>query len=176
MKSIGDALSSRCASRVSSLPFVSSSPIDSSQCAATRSRDHAGVHAPHDRELHADAAAGTPRSRRRRAAWPAAAPRGNRRRQRRTIDAGASCRSAPCAAITVAPVCPALNSATPRRAPPGPAATLIVAVRLAPQRGGRRLRHVHDLSAASTTRTRSTSLIGMSGRARFDDAACGRRA
>ena len=88
MKLIGAAFSSRCASRVSSLPLVSSSPIDSSPTrgrstpSATRAYD-----AAHDARTAADAAAGTRRSRRRRAAPPAAA-RGNRRRQRRTIDAG----------------------------------------------------------------------------------------
>ena len=88
MKFTGDVFSSRCASRVSSLPLVSSSPIDSnptrgrSAPSATRAYD-----AAHDRELQQvlrpalDVRAGVEQHRR-----PAA--RRDRGRQRGTIDAG----------------------------------------------------------------------------------------
>ena len=57
--------------------------------------------------------------------------------------------------MTVAPVCPALNSAAASPAATGSAATRIDAPRLAPQRRRRRLGHRRSTSGASMTRTSS---------------------
>ena len=104
----------------------------------------ARVHGCPSPRTAAGAAAGTRRWRRRRAAPPAAARVG--------IVAASAGRStpgsmpnAPCAAITVAPVCPALNSAAASPRATASAATLIDAPRLAPQRRRRRLVHRHDV-------------------------------
>ena len=154
MNCSGDALSSRCASRVSSLPLVSSSPIDSRP---TRGRLDAErdprVHAAHDGELQQmlrpalDAGADVEQHRRLPCVVGIVAASAGR-------STPGSMPNAPCAAMTVAPVWPALNSAAA-----SPRATQLGRDpdrrrRLAPQR--RRGDSAISITAsASTIRTRS---------------------
>ena len=150
MKLSGPALSRRCASRISSVPLVSSSPIESSPTRGCSIPSATWAYTVPSRRTAAGAAAGTRRSRP--ASSSTAGPRASgwwsRARGDRRPAAGPS---APYAAITDAPVLPALN-----RARAWPCATASAATRI-DARGLRRSASAGDSAMPTTSGASITS-------------------
>ena len=144
-KLTGAALSSWCASRVSSLPLLSSSPTDSRPTrGASHAERHARVGGAHDRELHEmlrpafDGRAGIEQDRR----LPA---RRDDRRQRRPIDARQPAERAVRRHHRRAGVTGAEQRRPRRPSRTASAATPDRGARLAPQRRGGGFRHLDAL-------------------------------
>ena len=177
MNASGAAFSSRCASRVSSLPFVASSPIDSSPTrGASMPKRHPRVDAAHHRELQQvlrpalDARADVEQHRGTARASESSRPAPADRRP-------AACRTRACAAITVAPVWPALKSAaaSPRATslggdPDRRAAACAAAPRPATRPSSTTSRRVDDRARGRDRRPRCRRELGL------DRAPSGRRA
>ena len=160
-KLTGADLSSWCASRVSSLPLLSSAPTESRADARLGQPSATARRRPHDCELHE-------------VMRPAFDSRArieqHRRRPRVGMIVASAGRSTPgsrpnaaCAAITAAPVWPALNSASAGRSAHGLRGDADRGARLPAQRRRRRLL---DLDAARVCRAISMSSQASAGMAR----------